>query len=250
MTAQALVDIVGQPGEDRPTLVCIPHAGAGVGRFSRWASVVAPVMNLAIVQLPGREDRCLEEPLATMTEIVDALATELVERHYDDVVVYGHCTGGLVAYELAHRLTTHGDCQPRALAVSSAPPPHAVIVGKHQLPAADLKEFIASFSTSDPSEIPDELWELMEPTVRADLRAAESATYIRSPLQIPIMAIRGSEDHVISRVEAERWAEYTQSTFLLTELPASHFLIDRRPEAVAAALRTLATDSAPLPGAA
>jgi surfactin synthase thioesterase subunit len=244
-----IVEVLASGQEGRPGLVCIPHAGAGVGLFSRWAPLLEPLADFAIVRLPGREELCFEKPLETMSEIVAALATELSERPHRDFFLFGHCTGGLVAYELAQELRRRGQRQPRALVVSSAPPPGTLQAPfLHDAPDEELKKYIVSFSGGDPDDIPEELWELLAPAIRADLRAAALATYCAEPLDVPLRAFHGTEDVLLSSRAAWAWARYTRSAFGVTEFAASHFLIDTCGAALARELAAIMTADPPAAG--
>lgn len=234
MTDGILVDIATAP-PGGCTLVCVPHAGAGVGPFSRWRAQRHPHVGLSVVRLPGRDDRCLEDPPDTMEEITAAILPELTHDRYDDLVLYGHCTGGLVAYELAQLIRRHGRRPPRALVVSSAVVP-AVMPGAprtHCYADERLKAYMLAFTPDGGTDVDDELWELIGPAIRADLRAAELADYSTEPLDVPIVALHGADDHVISRADMQLWAGYTRSTFTLTELPGGHVLLDTCAELLA-----------------
>ena len=191
--ADVLVDVVSRAGSGRPTVLCVPHAGAGAGAYSRWGAILELVADLTIARLPGREDLCFVDPLATLSEITTAIAGDLAGRAPGPLVLYGHCTGGLLAYELAHTLRTAGQTVDR-LVVSSAPRPGTTPPDRylHRLGDDGLKAYMVGFAGGDADEVDDELWELVEPAIRADLVAAELGQYTVDPLDVPVAAIRGA----------------------------------------------------------
>jgi medium-chain acyl-[acyl-carrier-protein] hydrolase len=228
----------------RPTLVCVPHAGAGLGLFSRWRSQVEPVANLVIARLPGREDLFHEDPLETVEAMVDRIAPEMAARALEDYVLFGHCTGGLVAYELAQRLRRDGISPPRALVVSSTPAPNSMLVEgqMHGLPDEELKAYMVRFGNGSVDDVPDELWELVEPMIRADFKAAEVATYSTEPLDVPIVVFRATNDDLIAAGNEVRWRDFTRAGYRVVMFPATHFLIDTCATEAVDQLLAVATD--------
>jgi medium-chain acyl-[acyl-carrier-protein] hydrolase len=235
MTESSLVQIVGGTGSPRKTLVCIPQSGHAVAMFIRWKKLLKPVMDFIIVMLPGREERIMEEPLTSMKEITSLLVGELNERSDLDLVLYGHCSGGLIAYQLAHELKRAGGVQASALVISSTLAPHLVPLAPqlHRYDDDELRRYMENLSAHVTPRIPDAVWELFEPCIRADLEAVERADYSLSPLGVPLAFIRGAGDHLIERQHAESWQRYTSSDFSVNEIPGGHTLIETNPDGLA-----------------
>jgi surfactin synthase thioesterase subunit len=53
------------------------------------------------VRVPGREELVVEEPYESMDDAVEDLAAELDEADLPPYVLYGHCSGGMIAHALA-----------------------------------------------------------------------------------------------------------------------------------------------------
>src|SRR5581483_8780637 len=101
-----LVDIAGSPADDG-VLYAIPHAGAGAAAVKKVCRALGDTLHTVAVRLPGRESRMDEEPLTDLTVLVDTLAGQIEDHaHGRDVLLYGHCSGAVIAYEVAGRLTT------------------------------------------------------------------------------------------------------------------------------------------------
>ncbi|MPZ82753.1 MAG: AMP-binding protein [Actinophytocola sp.] len=109
----------------RPTLLCVPPAGTGCGRFREWQAELGDAVSVVGVQLPGRETRLGEPHPSTLDEIVVAVAGELTALADPEqpLVVFGESFGGLVGYELARLLGEHGRW-PAALVLAACEPPH------------------------------------------------------------------------------------------------------------------------------
>lgn len=89
----------------RLRLICLPHAGAGASAYTAWAQFFMPAMvELVVVQYPGRENR-IREPVATsVEELVSGIADACVPL-IDGVpyALIGHSMGALLAYECHRR---------------------------------------------------------------------------------------------------------------------------------------------------
>jgi surfactin synthase thioesterase subunit len=227
---------VRRPPERRGVpLVCLPHAGGAASAYLALAAELGPGAEVWAVQPPGREDR-FSEPLApSIVDLVASLAPALERSLREPYALYGHSMGAIVAFELAHALTSRG-VPPSALVVSGcrapacpkAPPIHDLsddeLLGVLEARFGRLNEALA---------IPD-LAELLLPILRADLRAYfEHAFRDRGPLPVPIVALCGDEDPISPRPLVARWREETSADFELHEVRGGHFFVFTSPDAIA-----------------
>jgi glycosyltransferase involved in cell wall biosynthesis len=91
----------GGAGGAARRLFCFPHAGGGASAFARWERMLPAGVAVCPAQLPGRESRVSEPPLADMGALVQALA-EAIQPHLGrPFAFFGHSMGAVVAFELA-----------------------------------------------------------------------------------------------------------------------------------------------------
>jgi surfactin synthase thioesterase subunit len=224
-------------------LYAFPHAGGGATTVRGLCLELTDAYETFGVRLPGRESR-LDDPLETvMAALADQLAAELV-RHARDrpVVLYGHCSGSAIAYEVARRVDPG---QVRGLAVSSHPAPGSV--RREPTYALPRQEFLKQVVTDGylPPEITsnEELLDIYEPAVRADYELVETYELQMceggpaTPISAPTVAVYGREDHTIDPVHIEAWAAFTTGRFQVASLPGGHNLLLGRPADLAAAIR-------------
>ena len=87
-------------------LYCFPHAGAAAHTYNRWPADLPESIELRAIQLPGRGQRSREAPIVRLEALLEALLTALRgEWEEAPFAFYGHSLGGLVAFELARRVT-------------------------------------------------------------------------------------------------------------------------------------------------
>jgi surfactin synthase thioesterase subunit len=77
-------------------LVLISHAGGGAATYRFMADALEPEIECHSVQLPGREDRFAELPAASLTEIAQALAGEILRTIAPPYAIFGHSMGGII----------------------------------------------------------------------------------------------------------------------------------------------------------
>ena len=227
-------------------LFCLPWAGAGASSYGAWAEALPDTIELCAIQLPGRENRLREAPFVRMAELVDTLATALDGELLSASALFGHSLGGLIAFELARRLTADG-IPPAHLFIAGCAAPHFRRLRQpmHRLDDAALLGALRRFDglpewvLSQP-----ELLDLVLPTLRADLEMFETYEYQREqPLTCALTAFGGIDDRAVLPMEVAGWERLTEGPFVLRLLPGSHFFIGpQRPvvlEAVTGALAPL-----------
>ncbi|WP_405091656.1 alpha/beta fold hydrolase [Micromonospora sp. NBC_01392] len=223
----------------KPYLVCHPFAGGGASFYRVWQKQYRKQPgSLAILplQLPGREELLHEEPFRDLSKAADALAPQVAERTAGrPVVLFGHCLGAMLAYEVACRLQNVPTVDLRHLIVSGSPGPWS---DWRQLSGglAD-DELVASVEelTGYQHEAlahPD-LLDLLLPALRADVEMhASYRPDSIEPLRIPITALRGKDDHLVSASQAGGWRKATADEFRLRESPGGHMYLVESPEQV------------------
>jgi len=220
----------------RTTLVCLPFAGSGASFFRSWGPPAGGRVEVVALQLPGRERRIDDEPYRSVSAAVDGLAPEAIGLAVPDhsLVLFGHSLGAVLAYELAHHLTNGGQ-QPDRLVVSGSPGPWTPRERRATgLPDDEFVLRVQEFAGYTHEALANqEMRELILPTLRADVEMHENyRPDNRAALAVPITAIRGRDDHLVSTEQAGQWATATDRDFMLVEVPGGHMYLADGPEHV------------------
>lgn len=230
----------------QPTLrvIAFPHIGAGASVYNGWLERLPPDIELCAVQFPGRENRLDEAFVDDMQSTLDAVECALVSQLLDQpFVFFGHCSGSIVAFEVARRLRASERAQPSMLIVSSieAPAVRNVSNPLHLLPSDELLSIVAEFGGMSRHVLDDpELVALFEPVVRADYRLIERIEYVSQPaLDVPIAVIGGRADRYVDFDSMAEWRHETTGRFCMHMLPTGHFVLDDAVDVVAGLLRDL-----------
>jgi surfactin synthase thioesterase subunit len=236
-------------------VICLPHTGAGASFFHPWQQQLAGQADIIAPDLAGHEKRFGDEPHRTTAEAVADLLPRVLAAlgERDDVVVFGHCLGATVAFELAEGLIARG-VRIRHLILSGAPGP--TVPRQRRTTGLPDEEFLARLeelaSYSHPALADPEMAALLLPVLRADQEMYE--TYQRAsvePLDVPVTVLRGSADQLVSAADTEQWQQATTQPVRYRELAGGHmYLADDAGtvlDLIAEVARTPAAGSAPQP---
>lgn len=218
-------------------LACLPFAGSGAGFFREWGKLGISEFDILPVQLPGREERFIDDPFTEVAVAVAELTPKILADTGDGaaIALFGHSLGAVLAYEIARELERIGHPGLSHLFVSGSPGPHN---GRSERATglAD-KEFLAGvqrFAGYRHAAFDDpELVEVLLPVLRADVEMHENYKAASTePLSVPITALRGEGDELVTREQAEQWADETRGAFEYRELAGGHMYLVDEPQQV------------------
>lgn len=235
-------------------LFCFPHAGGHALAFRHWPHGLPDWVEVVSVQLPGRANRLRERPIASMDDLVAQLMLEFAGDLDLPFVFFGHSMGAILAWSMARALADAGLPLPRHLLVSGRRGPR---VAEREPKLSELTDtaFVAAMMKRY-GGIPEELtrhadlMELLLPAIRADIEAVEK--FEPPPparLAIPISALGGRDDWMITRDDLAAWADETSREFRLRLYPGGHFYIEEQRGVLLAEMTVLLQDVSPRRGA-
>jgi medium-chain acyl-[acyl-carrier-protein] hydrolase len=218
-----------RPGA-RLRLFCFPYAGGGATTYRGFGDELPPHVEVAAVQLPGREARVREPPIAAMARLIPQLADALAPgpRPALPFAFFGHSMGALIAFELARELRRREREMPRHLVVSACPAPHLPDdEATHTLPDAELIARLRELGgMSEEVLAHQELMEMILPVFRADAAVTETYLYTEeTPLDVPITALGGLDDKRVTPVDVDAWRQHTRAAFARASVPGGHFFL-------------------------
>jgi surfactin synthase thioesterase subunit len=220
----------------RVHLICLPFAGAGASFYSPWAQLASDGLEIVAIQLPGREWRLAEEPIRVVGEAVATLADEVAARVADGpAVLFGHSLGAVLAFELAREFLLRPRLDVVRLIVSGSPGPWNQRTDRATgLPDEEFVRRVEEFAGYAHEALANPyMREVILPAMRADVEMHES--YVPSadePLPVPITAVRGLDDALVSRGQIGEWQAATSREFTLVEVPGGHMYLAEDPRRV------------------
>lgn len=215
-------------------LFCFPYAGGSISALRPLAEHLSLGVDVRIASLPGRGGRFTERPVKQLSTLVSALADAIEQTQPERFVLYGHSMGGILGFEIARELRRREFTPPMALVVSgvSAPDFFERPEDKHRynLPHDAFIEYLQTLEGT-PEEFFEhpELMEMMLPVLRADFEICDTYRYRpESPLDVPIRALFGRDDHSAGKKRMQAWSAHTHASFNLTEHEGGHFFVNHQ----------------------
>lgn len=213
----------------------IPFAGGNRFSYRAYERIPKTVMNMHVVELPGRMSRYRE-----------ALVTDLYALAYDvfkyvrsrigvgSFVLYGHSMGAILAYLVSVLLRDAGLQLPEHLFVTGAEGPSSAREEKKHLLSngrfiAELKKLQGS---SEDFLTNQDLLEFYLPVIRADFQASENYVHEPAPpLNIPMTVITGADDDMtLSSILL--WKQVSEKSIDFIQMPGGHFFFTHHAKAI------------------
>jgi surfactin synthase thioesterase subunit len=214
----------------RIPLICLPFAGSGASFYRAWAEFDVSTLEIVALQLPGHEERFLEPLTTDVIAAAREFAAEVVRIAADrgPIALFGHSLGAVLAYETAREVLRTDPELVWHLFVSGSPGPWTR--RNQRATGAEDSEFIARVSQfagyRHDAFAEADLRELLLPVLRADVAMHEDYRPVSDePIGIAITALRGIDDQLVSRSQAEQWRAATSGRFTMAELPGGHMYL-------------------------
>jgi surfactin synthase thioesterase subunit len=159
----------------------------------------------------------------------------------DRVAVFGHCLGAGLAYELTRRLAGRGIEVSRLYVSGAAGPRNRSVERISELDDEAFLDGVRRIAGyTHPAMNHPEMREVLMPLLRADSAMHENyrSSYAER-VDVPITALRGRRDELVSAEEADEWAAETSAGFRALEVDGGHMYLTDHAESL---LRTIADD--------
>lgn len=233
-----------RPGA-RVRLFCFPYAGGGASMYRGWQEELPTTIDVCAVQLPGREGRLREAPVAELSRLVPMMADGLAAHLAAPFAFFGHSMGAVLAFELARELRRRALPAAAHLFASACPAPHLPDDdATHTLPEDELIGRLRDLGGMSEEVLAHrELMEMILPVFRADASITETYDHVaEAPLAVPFTVFGGLTDAKATRADLDAWRQHTAAAFALAMVPGGHFYIQDagRAPVMGAIARTLA----------
>lgn len=218
-------------------IFCFVHAGGSSGSFSNWAKYFGENINIIPVEYPMREKRFADPMPDNIQELAENLAKENADFFSDKKFAFwGHCTGGLVAFETAKYLSQNMNINAEYLFISSLTAPEfSQVPDISGMSDEEFTDFIieSGFVAKELCEN-KEILEYFLPIARADFAIHRSYQPDKTvKLDIPIVLFNGVDDSVnVLESQINAWSDYTSKGIEKKYYSGNHFYINEHLEEV------------------
>lgn len=214
-------------------LFAFPHIAAGPTLFhSLREAASAEGIAISGALLPGRGRRIREAPHRTMeallTEVEQAAESDSFAAFSGEYGLLGHCSGSLIALEIARLLVRLPCADPRLLVLCSCRPPELILdTGTSRLSRDEMLARTAALGGLPPELLADgDFVDVLERPMRADWEIFDGYVHTPAPaLPVPILTAHGTDDPSVPAGEQPRWKAQTEREFRSVELDTDHWLL-------------------------
>jgi medium-chain acyl-[acyl-carrier-protein] hydrolase len=226
-------------------LFCFPYAGGAASLFRNWPQRFSARVEISAVQLPGRENRMQEPRFTDLYALAKRIADELAPLlHQKPFAFFGYSMGAILAFEVTRELRRRRLPMPLHLFVAASSPPQLAEHPDRSRSTLPDDELIAELrrlgGTPDELLEHEELLRLLLPILRADFSVVDTYRYRdEEPLDVPLSAFGGLEDHALPEEQLEGWRLQTRAPFTMQIFPGNHFFLHAHDAELAAAMERL-----------
>ena len=106
----------------KTTLFCIPFAGGNKSLYYPLKDKLPSDIILKPLELPGRGERLIEEPLEEIEDMVDDLVKQIMQERPEKFIILGYSLGTILAYEIYFKLSEIGYTAPQHMILCACEP--------------------------------------------------------------------------------------------------------------------------------
>lgn len=213
-------------------LFTIPYAGGTAFVYNKWKDFLHSGIEMCAIELSGHGLRIKEALYNSFGEAVEDICKIVInQKGNDDYAIFGHSMGGLLTYEVIHRLMEFGIQQPQHIFFSGINPPFASRPYKSLYKLSDeefIKEIFSYGGTPKELLVHEKLMKLFLPILRSDYRIFELYEYKtgRKLFDCDITVLSGKEDPLIEYDQIDSWQECTTGYSKSFIFNGGHFFIN------------------------
>lgn len=224
----------GNKNSDQETMLCLPYAGASISMFSTWPKYVMDIAVCPVI-LPFRDARrreSLPESLQKLAEIFVEENIDILQRKY---YIFGHCTGAVLAYEIARQAYEKTNNEPIAIIASSSQAPKIIPEEALLLANAsdlEIKKYLQTEKLIDETILEmSEFTEYYFPILRSDFRLFAGYHAAFHKFECPIFSIYDPLDTKLSKDKVQAWEKYTE-TYKEIFISGGHYSVLNDPKQI------------------
>lgn len=211
------------------------YAGGSPSFFAPWKKYLDESINIYPILYPGREIRKNEVIPGSLNKMIRDFVDETPELFSKPFVIFGQCTGSIIAYETAKYVYEKYGRFPLSFITSSMNSPRSydcykAIYDDEGNEASDeilIKRMIKQGTVSPDFAENQNFINYYMPIFRGDLRMLENVDSAE-PLQLEcnIYCISGIEDEFVSEEGLADWRNYTSKNVYYEKVHGGHFYLN------------------------
>ncbi|KAB2478822.1 thioesterase II family protein [Staphylococcus sp. CH99b_3] len=214
----------------KTTLFCIPFAGGNKSLYYPLKDKLPSDIILKPLELPGRGERLVEEPLEEIEDMVDDLVKQIMQERPEKFIILGYSLGTILAYEIYFKLSEIGYTAPQHMILCACEPIGYTERNNNIEHMNDLefKRFIQN-KGGTPEEVlnHEELWDLVKPSLKNDFLAIDNYhnSQHEDKVETTLSVFVGENDDIATDT-VYKWSELTEAAVDYKFFHGDHFFIN------------------------
>lgn len=221
-------------------LLCIPYAGASAGMYGKWNQKLGADIKVSALLLPFRDARRKEELPVSVQALAEEFVLENKEFFEKPYVIYGHCTGAILGYEIERSAQRIYGKNAIAMIVSNAQEPNLIPQEAEYLSRAteeEIEMYLLYEKLVEPEMLEvEEFRDYYFPILQADFKLYSEYRCEKERLCCPIWAFYDEKDPRIQEELVHSWEDYTDE-FHAVKVPGGHFSFQNNEEQLLCEIR-------------
>lgn len=223
--------------ESKINMICIPYAGASANIYGKWKEICPTEYSVLPMLFPMRETRFAEEMPKQVEQLAEMFVLEAKEIFEKPVLLFGHCTGATLAYEIALAAERILGKKVAGIVASSANEPGMVPKETKELMNASKEQLITYLRKENLVEedmLEDEdFCDYYFPVLQADFQMyGNYKGEDRKQLACPIITVYDKKDSKVTEEAVAAWAEYTSEEYRNYYVKGGHYYIDHPDQSI------------------
>lgn len=211
-------------------IMAFPYAGGSSMMYTRWKRKSEQV-DMQAIDYAGHGFRYQEKLNSSFDELMNDVYEHVMSNitNYEEVFLFGHSMGGLVAYKVAEKLETENVSIRKQLLVSGSLPPEYYPTSAIKRMQGDeaVSDYIVEYNRISEKKIKTDVFKkLIFPAIRNDFAILNNYSESKNTkIDMPITCFFSECDSLMDYQHMKAWNEHSDCVRFV-EMQGDHFFIE------------------------
>lgn len=239
-----------QNAEAQINFISFPYAGGSPSMFAPWKTELPAAINFFPVLYPGRELRKNDPMPENIDRFVETFLDQNMELFERDFILFGHCTGTLIAYQVLLEVRRRIGKEPLHFIASGSESPRYLMTRERELADGiladeELARQMVKHELVDQNTADSPIFQKYYlPIYRLDLQMLSTYQYLaQDQLSCPLHVLYGDDDCTIREEGIRDWASFTANSVNFKTFTGKHFYFAADKEPILEYINAIITES-------
>jgi len=217
------------------SIFLFPYGGGSAASYRAYVNgFPRDIGRVVPVEIPGRGKRAHEDYAKSIQECA-ALALQEIDTKSERYILHGHCMGALLAFEAIKLIETSGRQLPSFMVVSGRNAPKHINDWLRRVPELDDRSLFKELQEFGgiPRGLSFAMAQNFLTVIRNDQAMIRDYDPGETRISVPILALAGRDDKMISAAALADWEDYTSKFLSIEWLDGQHYSFLGQPDRVA-----------------